>query len=49
MPGHDLVTPLRDSAAEATHLDRHFAVGEVTDDLINPGDSQGFVGVLVWS
>jgi hypothetical protein len=36
VPGDDLGAPLGDRSAEATHLERHLAVGEVADDLVDP-------------
>ena len=36
-----------DGAPEATHLGRHLGVGEVTHDLVDPGDGELVVGVVV--
>src|SRR6476620_1543523 len=46
VPGHDLIAPPLDGAAEPAHLEGHLAVGEVANDLIDPRLGDGRVAVV---
>ena len=47
VPRHNLLGPFLDGATEPANLDRHFRVGEITDDLGDPLTGQIRVGVGV--
>jgi len=46
VPGDDLVTPSVDGVAQSADLDGHRGVGEVADDVVDPGGGECRVGVV---
>ena len=47
MPDDDLVAPPFDRPSEPLQLDGHLCVGEVADDVVDPGGGEVGVGVVV--